>query len=281
MIFLLNGPSDVHDIFQVLDILDEKGYMHTVWVMNGKGGVGKSVLLMALAWLYEAMGRPLRLVDVDDKSKLAEFVGASNVLSLHIGADAEALRADPSLAYSYWDQLAAEILEQDTAVDFGANMDRHILEWASKSELGELLTDSGVSMDIYVPITADPVAVMAGIEVLEATTKIFPQSRRILVLNQVAGSFNAYESTPEFSRIAAMRSEGVLVVGLESCMSEAWIDFERLKLPPWRIMEMNAATVAQQTGLGILAAKRAVGDYASWLKQFQQVYAPLIAKQDD
>jgi hypothetical protein len=39
---------------------------------------------------------------------------------------------------------------------------------------------------------------------------------------------------------------------------------------------MNAATVAQRTGLGILAAKRAVGDYAAWLKKFQQDYAPLI-----
>ncbi|EXJ12657.1 nucleotide-binding protein [Imhoffiella purpurea] len=255
--------------------------MHTVWVMNGKGGVGKSVLMMALAWLYEAMQRPLRLIDVDDKSKLSEFVGEDNVLSLRIGADAEALRADPSQAYSYWDQLAAEILEQDTAVDFGANMDRHILDWARKSELGDLLTESGVTMDIFVPVTADPVAVLAGIQVLEAAAEVFPQSRRILVLNQIAGSFNAYESTREFERIATMRSEGLLVVGLDSCMSEAWIDFERLKLPPWRIIEMNAATVAQQTGLGILAAKRAVGDYASWLKHFQQSFAPLVATRVD
>jgi len=255
--------------------------MHTNWVMNGKGGVGKSVLIMNLAWLYEAMNRPLRLIDVDDKSKLAEFVGADSVLSLRIGASADELRADPSLSYSYWDQLAAEILEQDTAVDFGANMDRHILEWAGKSELGELLQESGVSMDIFVPITADPLAVRAGIEVLEAAADLFPASRRILVLNRVAGSFNAYEATPEFERIAAMRTDGLLVLSLETCMSEAWTDFERLKLTPQRIVSMSAAAVAQQTGLGILAAKRAAGDYAAWLKQFQEVYAPLVPHDGD
>lgn len=245
--------------------------------MNGKGGVGKSVLMMVLSWLYDAMGRPLRLIDIDDKAKLAEFVGHDNVLSLRIGANAEALRADPSLAYSYWDQLAAEILERDTGVDLGANMDRHILSWAKKSELGELLTESGVTMDIYVPVTADPLAVAGGIEALEAIADVFPDSRRILVLNRVAGHFNAYESTPEFEKIAVMRANGLIVVGMDVCLSEAWTDFERLKLPPWRVLKMNAPTVAQQTGLGILAAKRAVGDYASWLKQLQQTFAPLVA----
>ncbi|WP_242523386.1 hypothetical protein [Thiocystis minor] len=250
--------------------------IHTVWIMNGKGGVGKSVLMMVLSCLYDAMSRPLRLIDIDDKAKLAEFAGHDHVLSLRIGADIKALRADPSLAYSYWDQLAAEILERDTGVDLGANMDRHILEWAVKSELGELLSESGVSMDIYVPITADPLAVTAGIEVLESAARAFPDSRRILVLNRIAGHFNAYEATPEFHRIAAMRADGLIVVGMEPCLSEAWTDFERLKLPPWRILQMNAATVAQQTGLGILAAKRAVGDYASWIKQLHQSFASLV-----
>ena len=133
--------------------------MHTIWVMNGKGGVGKSVLTMALTWLYEASWRPLRMIDIDDKAKLAEFAGQDKVLSLRIGASAEELRADPALAYSYWDQLAAEILEHDTIIDTGANMDRPLLEWARKSELAELLSDSGVSMDLYVPITADPLSV--------------------------------------------------------------------------------------------------------------------------
>lgn len=249
--------------------------------MNGKGGVGKSVLMLALAWLYSAMGRPLRLIDVDDKAKLAEFAGHDQVLSLRIGADIEALRADPSLAYSYWDQLAAEIVEGDTGVDLGANMDRHILDWARKSELGSLLDESDVTMDIYVPVTVDPLAVRGGIDVLESAAEVFPNSRRILVLNRVAGHFNAYESTPEFNHIATMRAEGLVVVGMDACLSEAWTDFERLKQPPWRILKMNAATVAQQTGLGILAAKRAVGDYASWLKHLQQNFAPLVVLPPD
>lgn len=250
--------------------------MHTLWVMNGKGGVGKSLLAMVLAWLYEAMGRPLRLIDVDDKAKLAEFAGHDKVLSLRIGADAEALRADPSLAYSYWDQLAAEILEQDTAVDLGANMDRHILEWARKSELGELLSESGVTMDIYVPITADPLAVSGGIDVLDMAAEVFPDSRRILVLNRVVGQFNAYEATPEFDRIAELRARGLLVLPMDACFSEAWTDFERLKLPPWTVLNMNAPEVARATGLGILAAKRAVGDYAAWLDGLRTTFSPLV-----
>lgn len=254
--------------------------MHTVWVMNGKGGVGKSVLTMVLSWLYEASWRPLRLIDIDDKAKLAEFAGHDRVLSLRIGASAEELRADPSLAYSYWDQLAAEILEHDTAVDTGANMDRHLLEWARKSELAELFAESGVTMDLYVPITADPLSVMGGLDVLETAAEVFPNCRRILVLNRVGGQFNAYESTPEFERVAAMRAHGLIVLPMETCLSEAWTDFERLKLPPWKVLTMNAAEVSRQTGLGILAAKRAAGDYAAWIKQLQQTFGPLVVKKD-
>ena len=50
---------------------------HTVWVANGKGGVGKSVLMMALAAIYEASGRPLRLIDADDKALVKKFADAN------------------------------------------------------------------------------------------------------------------------------------------------------------------------------------------------------------
>jgi len=244
--------------------------------MNGKGGVGKSILMMVLAWQYEVNGRPLRLIDVDDKAKLAEFMGLDKVLSLRIGANAEAIRANPSLAYSYWDQLAVEMTEHDTGVDLGANMDSVLLDWAKKSDLGQVLQETGVSMDIYVPVTADPLAVAGGIQALEAAEQIFPNSRRILVLNKVAGNFETYESTPEFIKIAVMRDRGLFVVVMEECLSEAWNDFERLKLPPWSVISMDAKTVAEKTGLGILAARRAVGDYAAWLMKLQQGLGPLV-----
>ncbi len=247
--------------------------------MNGKGGVGKSILMMVLAWQYEMMGRPLRLIDIDEKAKLAEFMGMDRVLSLRIGANAEALRADPALAYSYWDQLAVEMTNHDTGIDLGANMDGVLLEWAKKSDLSQVLQEVGVTMDVYVPVTADPLAVAGGIQALESAEKIFPESRRVLVLNKAAGNFDSYAATPEFAKIANMRSRGLYVVVMEECLSEAWTDFERLKLPPWAVVSMSAKTVAEKTGLGILAARRAVGDYAAWLKKLQQVLGPLVRYQ--
>ncbi len=248
---------------------------HTVWVANGKGGVGKSVLMMALAAIYEASGRPLRLIDADDKAKLSEFMGADKVLSLKIGASMDEIRANPSLAFSYWDRLAEEIVEGDTGVDIGANMDRLILSWAEKSNLAALFEDSGVSMDVYVPITAEPLAVSSGLEVLEAVERIFPFSRRILVLNKKAGPFDTYAGTPEFRRIESLRDRGLYIVEMASCVSEAWTDFERLKMPPAQVITLDPKTVAQMTGLGILAARRATGDYASWLKQLTLALAPV------
>lgn len=248
---------------------------HTVWVANGKGGVGKSVLMMALATIYEASGRPLRLIDADDKAKLGEFMGPDKVLSLKIGASMDEIRSNPSLAYSYWDRLAEEIIESDTGVDIGANMDRLILAWAEKSNLAALFEDANVSMDVYVPITAEPLAVSAGLEVLETIERIFPASRRILVLNKKSGAFDTYGGTPEFRRIEAMRDRGLFIVEMAGCVSEAWTDFERLKLPPSRVITLDPKAVASMTGLGILAARRATGDYAAWLKQLTLALAPV------
>lgn len=250
--------------------------VHTVWVANGKGGVGKSALMMVLATIYEASGRPLRLIDADDKAKLAEFYGEGRVLSLRIGADAERLRANPSLAYSYWDQLANEIVDADTGVDIGANMDRHIFDWAAKSELSSVFEEAEVTMDIYVPITADPLAVSGGLEVLKAAEQVFPHSRRVLVLNKKLGPFDAYANSDEFAAIARMRERGLYVVEMDCCYSEAWTDFERLKLPPARVLEMDAKTIAARTGLGILAARRALGDYAKWVRTLHAALAPLL-----
>ncbi len=250
---------------------------HSVWVANGKGGVGKSVLMMVLSYVYEQYGVPLRLIDVDDKAKLAEFMGEQRVLSLRIGASAEDLRLNPSLAYSYWDRLANEILDQDTGVDLGANMDRHILAWAEKSDLGGLMTEYDTGMDFYVPVTADPLALSSGLEVLTAVERIFPASRRILVLNKMLGDFAAYGDTPEFKRVLQLRDRGLHVVEMDQCVSEAWTDFERLKLPPARVVDMGAKDVAAHTGLGVLAARRAIGDYAAWLKKMQLSLEPLVA----
>ncbi len=249
---------------------------HTVWVANGKGGVGKSVLMMVLSYIYGQHGLPLRLIDVDDKAKLAEFMGEDRVLSLRIGASAEQLRTNPSLAFSYWDDLANEIVEKDTGVDLGANMDRQVLGWAEKSDLNELFAEFDITMDFYVPVTADPLAVTGGLEVLRTAERVFPNSRRILVLNRMLGDFGAYADTPEFTEVADLRERGLSVIEMDHCVSEAWTDFERLKVPPERIVDLRAKEIAAQTGLGLLAARRAIGDYALWLKRLQQSLAPLI-----
>ena len=105
--------------------------------------------------------------------------------------------------------------------------------------------------------------------------RIFPSSRRILVLNKKSGAFDAYGGTNEFRRIEALRTRGLYIVEMTGCVSEAWTDFERLKLPPAKVITLDAKTVASITGLGILAARRAAGDYAAWLKQLTLALAPL------
>lgn len=258
----------------------------SIWVLNTKGGVGKTTLALFLANAYRVAGVPLRMIDCDGKRKLAAFMAntrpPSEVVSLDIGATSDDLRADPSLAVSYWDDLATFILSAEAAslVDLGANVDRHILQWARSSRVGEVFAEGGVEMDIFVPITAEPLAVEAGIEILKEISEVFPAARRVLVLNQVGGKFDAYAASTHMVELETMKKAGEISVALmPRCVSEGWVDYERLRLPFERIIEMTAEDITRTTGMGRLKAVRSIGDVGKWLQVMHTNFGPFIPTQ--
>jgi hypothetical protein len=227
---------------------------------------------------HDPAGLNPALVDCDAKRKLQAFIG-DDVRSLDIGASADELRRDPQLAVSYWDELSEIIVgtEGDSIVDFGANVDRHVWNWARKSSVSDFFEESGVSLDIYVPITAEPLAVEGGIELLRETISVFPNARKILVLNQAVGTFETYAGSGLLSDLNAMKEKnGLKVVIMPRCLSEGWLDFERLRLPFSRIVTMNAEEISDVTGLSTLKARRALGDIAEWLNEMYNNFKDLV-----
>jgi hypothetical protein len=252
----------------------------TVWIANTKGGVGKTTLAMFLANAYGLSGTPVQMIDCDARRKLASFMADSAIepISLDIGASADELRQNPSLAVSYWDRLAELVIDSQgvSIVDLGANVDRMVWGWAEKSRVGDLFTDEGVEMDLFVPMTAEPLAVEGGLELLRESARVFPNARRILVLNRNAGSFDSYEGTAVLADLRKMRKDGLQVVVMPKCVSEGWVDFERLKLHFGRVLQMSAADLEKATGMGRLQSRRALGDLAAWVEELYRNFKGLV-----
>lgn len=250
----------------------------SVWIANTKGGCGKTTLALFLVAAWHAAGKKPTLIDCDAKKKLRAFVG-TDVKTFNIGASSDELRRDPQLAVSYWDDLSEMIVDApgDSIVDIGANVDRQVWNWARKSAVAEFFEENEIALDIYVPITAEPLAVEGGIELLKETHEVFPNARKILVLNQSAGTFETYAGSGLLTELSEMKEQhGLKVVIMPKCLSEGWLDFERLRLPFNVVLEKSAKDISTLTGLPTLKARRALGDLAEWVETMYSNFAELL-----
>lgn len=251
----------------------------TIWMMNGKGGVGKTTLGVMLYSMYRVAGWPLAVMDVDGQAKIAGFL--PGVTSLGIGARQAAIAARPSLVVSFWDALPEFVVGSagSTLVDFGANIDRAIFEYAEKSGIAEEFAQVGISMELWVPVMTEPKAMSGGIEALTEAGRVFPEARRILVLNEYKSDFDDYkEGNPEFDLIHALYERGEIeIVRLPKCVSEGWVAFEKGWVTPAEVVDMTPEAICQRFQLdSIRVARRARGDVAAWISEVYREFGTLV-----
>ena len=246
-------------------------------VANSKGGVGKTTLALFLVALFEEQRRRVTLIDCDIKQKLREFLSGRDVMSLGIGASPDAIQNDPALVRAYWDRLAELMADNDCLVDLGANVDRTILDWARTSGVRDFLADAGVLLDVYVPITAEPLAVSGGIDVLRDVHQIFPAARRILVLNHAVGGFGAYEHSGLSKDVEELTREGVVVVEMPKCLSEGWVAFEERRVPARQVLDMDPKEIAERFfGGNTMKAHRSKAAVGEWASKMMATFLPLL-----
>jgi hypothetical protein len=243
------------------------------FVCNSKGGVGKTTVAVAIAEVYRALhGRAPKMIDCDSRHKLCKMLG-SEVIGFGLCATTDDLLANPDLIVSYWDALGDHILGgNDVVIDLGANVDAQIFEWAARSRIADYLGETGV--DIVVPTTAEPLAIEGARVLLTSAARIFPDSRRVLVLNEAHGRFAGYETADEFRSLLAL--PGLHVVRLPKCISSLWNDLERDGVSFAKAIELGPEKIGATLGLSRpWVAARALGDLARWGEAVRAAFQPL------
>lgn len=246
----------------------------SVWVMNSKGGVGKTTLSVVVADLMQLSERPLRMLEIDSRKRLSSFMEEGSVLSFEGAPPIEAIRRNPNLVLKHYDPIMTEMEKADCLLDMGANEDPSFLEYCKLSRIDEDLVELGIRTVAMVPTVAESESVRGAIVALQALGEVVPSSVRILVLNgRDQGDFEKYFDKKTTASLAA---EGILTVFMPRIISEGWEDFQRMKLRFIDVVAMDAGEIQERFSYSRQFAKRARGDIASWFEQMRQAFAGVL-----
>lgn len=257
--------------------MSEENKKISCWILNSKGGVGKTTLAMALVDLMELSNRPMNLLEVDSRKRLSSFMGEENVMSFNGAPLITEIRSNPNLILNHYDPIVEAFEEGDTLLDLGANEDAPFIEYCKLSRVDEDLIDMNVQVIAFVPTVAESESIKGALEALDKIKEHVPSAIRVMVLNErEQGSFEKLLPNKELKKLAA---DGVQVMEMPRILSEGWEDFQRMKMRYLEIISMSPAEIQEKLECGRSKAKRSRGDIAFWFESMRRSlvnYLPII-----
>lgn len=245
----------------------------TIFVLNDRGGVGKTLLshhLMATAMLE---GLQLRVVEYEVNERLARLFGTDMVEHRKITQDFMNMMGSGDGFYEFWDQIGPELQRGGRLFDFGGNISQWFFNWAEVSGF-DYYVGEGERLTFMVPVTVDLASLQTGMATLERIATIAPKARRVLVENGISGPFSQLEDSNYGRRkTELMEREGVHVIAMPPCTAPAWA-----KLTGHRIDQVAVMTREDLAKLGMTppVASRSLIVIHEWLRTMRQALAPYL-----
>ena len=247
----------------------------TIFVLNDRGGVGKTLLshhLMATAMLE---GLQLRVVEYEVNERLARLFGADVVEHRRISQDFMNLMGSGDGFYEFWDQIGPELQRGGRLYDFGGNISQWFFNWAEVSGF-DYYVGEGERLTFMVPVTVDLASLSTGMATLDRIAAIAPRARRVLVENGVSGPFSQLEDSQYGRRKAELvEREGVEVISMPPCTAPAWA-----RLTGHRIDQVAQMTREDLAKLGMTppVASRSLIIIHEWLRGMRNALSPYVVE---
>lgn len=245
----------------------------TIFVLNDRGGVGKTLLshhLMATAMLE---GLQLKVVEYEVNERLARLFGPEVVEHRRITQDFMNMMGSGDGFYEFWDQIGPELQRGGRLYDFGGNISQWFFNWAEVSGFDYYVGD-GERLTFMVPVTVDLASLSTGMATLERIATIAPKAKRVLVENGTSGPFSQLEDSNYARRKAEMvEREGVQVISMPPCTAPAWARLTGHRLD--QVAQMNREDLVK-LGMTPPVASRSLIIIHEWLRNMRQALAPYI-----
>jgi len=245
----------------------------TIFVLNDRGGVGKTLLshhLMATAMLE---GLQLKVVEYEVNERLNRLFGPEIVEHRRITQDFMNMMGSGDGFYEFWDLIGPELQRGGRLYDFGGNISQWFFNWAEVSGFDYYVGD-GERLTFMVPVTVDLASVSTGMNTLERIATIAPKAKRVLVENGFSGPFSQLEDSQYARRKAELvEREGVEVISMAPCTAPAWA-----RLTGHRIDEVAQMTREDLVKLGMTppVASRSLIIIHEWLRNMRQALSPYL-----
>ncbi len=263
----------VHGISTTNTLLKGDRMLGTIFVLNDRGGVGKTLLshhLMATAMLE---GLQLKVVEYEVNERLARLFGPEVVEHRRITQDFMNMMGSGDGFYEFWDLIGPELQRGGRLFDFGGNISQWFFNWAEVSGF-DYYVGEGERLTFMVPVTVDLASLSTGMNTLERIATIAPKAKRVLVENGFSGPFSQLEDSQYARRKAEMvEREGVEVISMAPCTAPAWA-----RLTGHRIDQVAQMTREDLVKLGMTppVASRSLIIIHEWLRTMRQALSPYL-----
>lgn len=245
----------------------------TIFVLNDRGGVGKTLLshhLMATAMLE---GLQLKVVEYEVNERLARLFGQDVVEHRRITQDFMNMMGSGDGFYEFWDLIGPELQRGGRLYDFGGNISQWFFNWAEVSGF-DYYVGEGERLTFMVPVTVDLASLSTGMTTLERVATIAPKAKRVLVENGFSGPFSQLEDSQYARRKAEMvEREGLQVISMSPCAAPAWA-----RLTGHRLDQVATMTREDLVKLGMTppVASRSLIIIHEWLRNMRQSLSPYL-----
>ncbi|MBP2312332.1 hypothetical protein [Azospirillum soli] len=266
-------PNPTHHDSTTNRLLKGDRMLGTIFVLNDRGGVGKTLLshhLMATAMLE---GLQLKVVEYEVNERLNRLFGPEVVEHRRITQDFMNMMGSGDGFYEFWDMIGPELQRGGRLFDFGGNISQWFFNWAEVSGFDYYVGD-GERLTFMVPVTVDLASLSTGMATLERVATIAPKAKRVLVENGFSGPFSQLEDSQYARRKAEMvEREGVQVISMPPCTAPAWA-----RLTGHRLDQVAQMTREDLVKLGMTppVASRSLIIIHEWLRGMRQALSPYL-----
>ncbi|MGQ3048282.1 MAG: nucleotide-binding protein [Niveispirillum sp.] len=252
-------------------------------VLSGKGGVGKTLLSLLLADLFDLNGIPLDIVQVDDQRRLELSLGR-DVTSIDIALLRKA-RKNPNILTTAFAPLyrqieAMPISGRSLLIDIGATQQHLLLDYAELTELNEDFIEFSISLQVFIPVVTDPESIDQAIRQIKLVERVLPSAKLCVVLNERDGRFSELARGSVagniFHRQLQPLQTSIPFITMPRIDAGSWAHFERQHCRLIDVVGYDIPTAMAASGLSRPEAKLARGDVAAWFQVMENAMASLL-----
>ena len=252
-------------------------------IASGKGGVGKSLLSLVLADLFELNSLPLDIYQLDDQQRLEKAIGRSiTTLDVHTLKQA---RREPTVITSVFDPFyrgleAMQTSNRTLLLDVGATQTGNLIDYADLIDLDEDLVEFGLSGTVLIPAVAEPESLRQAQRTIELFSKTLPSMRLVFVENLRDGRMDDLSKASQAGEIYFKKLVPILktitCLTMPCIEAGSWRAFEQNHCRVLDVGTMSLQDAIDMTGLSRPEAKLARGDVLAFFDLMERELSSIL-----